>query len=1026
MIRFFASHPTAANLLMVALVAIGLLSVGNLRRETFPHFAARKVEVRVVYPGAAAEEVEDAICRRIEDALERVDDSEEMISEAREGVGLVVVEMASTGDLQVFLDDIRSEIDAIDDWPALAEAPVIVERGRTDRVISVGVTANATVPDLKALCENLEVRMRRETGVGLVELRGFSDHQLRVELSMQALQQHGLSVADVAAVVQGQSVDLPAGTITTRENEILVRFVDERRTPADLAELVIVAVPGAGEIRLGDLGSVTDRFELDEAKILLDGRRAGVLEVHKSRSEDTLRVRDAVAAFVDRERQRLPATVELTLIEDMSSIVRDRLQMLTVNGIQGLVLVFITMALFFSFRFSFWVAMGLPVSFLGGLWAMGVLDQSINMVSMVGLLLALGLLMDDAIVLAENIAAQRQRGKAPLEAVVDGVAQVRNGVISSFLTTVCIFGPLLFVEGQMGRVLRVMPVVLILVLAVSLIEAFLILPNHLSHTLERMGPDAKRGRIRRAVDGSIDWLRERVLGPAVDFCVSYRYLTVGLALGILVFSLAQVASGRLKRAAFPEIDGDVIEARLLLPQGTPLGRTDDVVARITDALGRVDERFRPRQPGGAALVQHVQVAFNVNRDAFESGPHVATVTADLLAAETRDARIDEIFAAWREEIGAVPGVIALQFKEPAIGPAGLAIEIRLLGDDLVLLKAASTDLMEWLNGFPGVLDLTDDLRPGKREVRLRLQEGATGLGLSAGEIARQLRAAFQGITASEIQVGREAYEIDVRLAEQDRSSLADLETFRVVLPGGERVPLVQVARFDEGRGPARIAHVDGQRAVTIQGDIDRSKLNAEELTATLKAKFMPGFRERHPDVELVLAGEAKESKTTGSSITRALMIGLLGVFFILSFQFRSWIEPLMVMVAIPFSLVGVIWGHLALGLDLTLPSIFGFVSLAGVVVNDSILLVVFIKMRRAEGVDRLDAARQAGRDRFRAVLLTSLTTIAGLLPLLAERSLQAQILIPLAASIVFGLLASTVLVLLVLPAMYSILGDIRK
>jgi len=1026
MIRFFAAHPTAANLLMAALVALGLLSVGDLRRETFPHFVARQVEVRVVYPGASAEEVEDAVCRRVEDAIEGVDDLAEMRSEARENVGTVVAEMASSGSLQVFLDDIRTEVDAIDDWPDLAEAPIVVEKGRTDRVVSIAITADAALPDLKALCEDLEVRLRRQAGVGLVELRGFSDHQLRVELSMQAVQQHGLSVTDVAAAVQGQSVDLPAGTITTHDDEILIRFVDERRTPADLAELVIVAEPGGGEIRLGDLAHITDRFELDEEKILLDGRRAGVLEVHKSRSEDTLLVRDAVFEFVAKERERLPATVELTLIEDMSSIVRDRLTMLSKNGVQGLVLVFITMAIFFSFRFSFWVAMGLPVSFLGGLWAMGVLDQSINMVSMVGLLLALGLLMDDAIVLAENIAAQRKRGKSPLDAVVDGVSQVRNGVISSFLTTVCIFGPLLFVEGQMGRVLRVMPVVLILVLAVSLIEAFLILPHHLSHTLEHMGPDARRGRVRAAVDGAIDWTRERVVGPTVDFCVSYRYLVVGLAIAALVFSAAQVASGRLKRAAFPEIDGDVIEARLLLPQGTPLSRTEEVVTRITDALERVDERFRPRQPDGAALVQHVEVAFNLNRDAFESGPHVATVTSDLLPAETRDAPIDEIFAAWREEIGSVPDVLALQFKEPAIGPAGLAIEIRLLGDDLGLLKSASTDLMDWLNGFSGVLDLTDDLRPGKPEVRLRLLEGATGLGRSASAIAAQLRAALHGLTASEIQVGREAYEIDVRLAESDRNSLEDLETFRVVLPGGERIPLVQVAHFEPGRGHARIAHVNGRRAVTIQGDIDRGQLNAAELTGTLKRDFLPGFRERHPAVELVFEGEAKESQATGSSISRALLIGLIGVFLILSFQFGNWIEPLIVMVAIPFSLVGVIWGHLALGLDLTMPSIFGFVSLAGVVVNDSILLITFIKMRRAEGVNPLDASRLAGRDRFRAVWLTSLTTIAGLLPLLAERSLQAQILIPLAASIVFGLLASTVLVLLILPAMYGILVDIRE
>jgi len=1023
MIRFFAAHPTAANLLMLALIAAGLLSIGDLRRETFPHFSAEQVEIRVVYPGATAIEVEDAVCRRIEDVLDGIDFMDEVRAEAREGIAIVVAEMTSGGSFQVFFDDIRTQVDSIDDFPALVESPIIVERGRTDPVISIAVTADTSPSDLKAYCEELEDRLRRDAGISLVEIQGFSDHQLRIELSEPALLKYGLSAAKVAEIVARQSIDFPAGTLETSRRDILLRFADERRTPHDLGRLVVVGDPAGGEIRLEDIAKITDVFEREEEKIVINGRRAGVLAISKTRTDDTLVISDAVKEFVAREEERKPPGVEFVLTQDVSSVVRDRLQMLLRNGWQGLLLVFLTLAVFFNLRLSFWVTMGLPVSFLGAFYVLGALGQSINMISMVALLMALGLLMDDAIVLAENIATHRLRGKKALAAVVAGVAEVRNGVLSSFATTVCIFAPLSFVTGQMGRVLRVMPVVLILVLATSLIEAFLILPHHLHHTIERMDPK-RPSRFRRAFDRGLDWTRERLLGPTVDFVVRWRYACVGGVIGLFLISFAQIAGGILKTAAFPEIDGDVIEARVLLPQGTPLARTEEVTARLIRALETVDAEFTPLQPEGRKLIRNLYVSFNHNPDAFEQGPHVATVLADLLPAEERDARIDDIFARWREVAGDIPDVLALVFTEPSFGPAGRPIEIRLIGDDLVDLETASVELQAWLTGFDGVVDVSDDLRPGKPEVRLRLIEGATGLGITAADLAFQLRSSFFGATALEIQKGRESYEIDVRFGPDGKNSLADLDDFRVVLPGGGMVPLPTVAAMEPGRGYARVAHVDGRRTVTVRGDVDRSLVNARELLDEFKRDFLPGFAERHPDVGVTLEGEARESKTTQASLGSALLVGLIGIFILLSFQFRSYVEPLIVMVAIPMSLIGVIWGHILLGLDLTMPSIFGFASLAGVVVNDSILLVAFARRRRGEGKTPADAARDASRLRYRAVLLTSLTTVAGLLPLLAEKSLQAQILIPLATSIVFGLIASTVLVLLVVPALYAILGDL--
>jgi multidrug efflux pump subunit AcrB len=1022
MIRFFASHPTAANILMVVLIALGVLSLPQQRRATFPDFAPREVQISVPYPGATAGEVEEAICQRVEDAVDGLNYVGETRSEAREGVGMVVVEMAEGGDFGAFLDDVRSAVEAIGDFPEEAEDPVIEELGQTDLVVSVAVTAPMEPAALKAYCEELKRRLTREFGVSSVEVLGFSDQQIRIEVSALTLMQYGISVADLAATISRQAVDLPAGTIEGSVQDVLVRLTDERRTARELAELVVVSGTSGAEIRLGEIATITDVFENEEEKVLFGGKRSGMLRVTKSKEEDTLRVFDRVEAFVEEVRQEAPPGVELALTQDVSSIVRDRLWMLIDNGWQGLVLVFLTLWLFFGMRYAFWVAMGLPVSFLGALYLLPQIGLTVDMISMVGMLLAIGLLMDDAIVLAESVATHLEKGKGPLDAVVDGVAEVRVGVMASFVTTLVVFGPLCFLSGSIGRTMRVMPLVLLLVLSVSLIEAFLILPNHLGHALRHQDRD-RESRFRRRFEERFAGFRERV-GRFVDLAVSWRYLTIGLTVLAFLLSMSMLGGGVLKFQSFPSIDGDVVQARLLLPQGTPLARTEKVTESIVAAAQRVNQELSPRQPQEQNLVRSFSVQYNTNVDAFETGPHVATVTVDLLNAETRRTSLDDFVASWREQIGDLTDVLSLTISEPTMGPAGRPLEIRLQGRDLDQLKAAAIDLTGWLGSFTGVLDLNDDLRPGKPELQIELREGAASVGLDAQTIGQQLRSAFYGTTASEIQVGSEAYEIDVQLAAVDQDSIADLEYFHIALPDGRQIPLGTVATVRADRSWGRIARIDGLRTVTVRGDVETEKANTAEIAAMLEKEYLPEFTERHSGVSVQLAGEVEESATTLGSIAQSLTLGMLGIFLLLAFQFRNYVEPLVVMAAIPLTLIGVVWGHLALGLVLTVPSLVGFVSLAGIVVNDSILMVEFIKLRRRDGLAVVEAAQKAPRDRLRAVLLTSATTIAGLLPLLTERSLQAQFLIPLAASIVFGLAATTILVLVVVPCLYTIVDDL--
>lgn len=1025
LISTMADHPTASNLLMVLFLLLGLVSVGDIRRETFPDFASTEVSVSAVYPGATAETVESSVSERIEEAVDGVSNLKKVTSKSVEGVATVTLEMEDGGDSTEFLNDIKTEVDAISDFPGQVEDVIVKRLNRTDQVFSIAVTGPMSEPHLKLYCEQLKDRIKQLPLVSQVELLGFSDHQILIEIPYNNVQRFGVSINDIQSVISSQSLDMPAGTIETVDTDYLIRFAEERRTVQDIGALTVISSAGGREVRLRDIAKITDRFEDKEDAIYINGKRAGMLQINKNKSEDALDILDQVTEFVERERHAAPPGVEFVATQNVSEVVRDRLEMLSVNGLEGLFLVFLTLWLFFSFRMSFWVAMGLPVSFCMTFFLMNQIGFSFNMISLVGLLIAVGILMDDAIVIVENVAAELEKGKDTLQATVDGVAGVAGGVWSSFLTTLFVFGALaLSMEGDIGKVLYAIPVVLIMTISVSMVEAFGILPNHLSHSLGSY-QDKRKAGFRKKFEEKLEWVRENILGRAVDLAVSHRYLFLGLVVCAFLVSISMVGGGVLKVSPFPDTEGDVLQARILLPQGTSFERTEKVVAKIVEAVQKVNKEFSPKQPGGVDLVTNYSVLYNTNQDAGESGPHVATVSLDLLSTEDRSTSMDEIIRAWRTYVGVIPDVINIAYKEPSIGPGGLAIEMQLQGHDLDELKKASTSLIEWFRGYEGVFDLDDNLRPGKPEFRIKLNQGALSMGFTAQSIASQIRAAFYGAEASEIIHQGESYEVMVRLAEEDRRYVTALSEFYVISPTGKRVPLQSLVSIEQGRGYAAIERINSLRTVTVTGDIDTSLANAAEVVTDTKKNFFPKLLSDFPSVSLVLEGQDKETKTSMMGMVKAFFLGIFGVFIILSFQFRSYVEPFAVMIIIPLALIGVIWGHIFMGLTLTMPSIMGYISLAGVVVNDSILLVSFIRMNIDRGVSVQDAAKKASRERFRAILLTSMTTVMGLLPLMAERSMQAQIMIPLACSIVFGLVAATLLVLLVIPALYSILGDMN-
>ena len=1021
MIGYLARHRTAANLLMLIIIVIGATALPSMRRETFPDFSSTTLTITVLYPGASSSEIEESVVQLIEDELDGVIGVDEIKGAAQEGVATVTVEMESDYELVTFQADVEAAVGSISDFPDDAQDPIINRKGDTQAVVSIAVTGPMSAIDLQAYCRMLERELVMLPEVTLVDIAGFSDQEIQVRLNNVAILQYGLSVKEVADAINRQSVDAPVGSIGDQDGEVLLRIANQRRTPSEYEDLVILGDATGAEIRLGEVATIEVGFKTAEDKVLFDGQRAGLLKISKTSSEDSLRILAAIKTYLEAKEHTKPPGVSFTLTQDSTSIVQDRLQLLIVNGYQGLLLVFITLWLFLNWRLAIWVAAGLPVSFLGAFFVMNMIGYSLNMITMLALLLALGLLMDDGIVLAENVSAHLARGKSGLQAAIDGVSEVAPGVLSSFLTTICVFLPMAFLEGNIGRILLVLPVVLIVVLAVSLVEAFMILPNHLGHSLTGHETESP-SRFRLAFDRGFDQVRERGLGTLIDLAIRWRYVTVAAVLSVFLVAIGMLTGGVLKFQGFPDVEGDIAQAQVLLPAGTSLEHTERVVTRLTEAIERTSTHFQPRQPEGEKLVRHVSTLYNTNTDAGESGPHVATISVDLLSAELRDASLDEFFAKWSEEAGILSDAISVTFSEPGIGPSGRPIEIRVQGEELERLELVSRRIQTFFGEYSGVSELTDDLRPGKPEVRIRLRPGATTASINTAALAAQLRAAFQGQTAREVQYGGEQYAVDVSLAKPDASNLTDLEYFQVEA-GDERVPLGAIAKFDYSRGWSKISRIQRRRTVTVTGDVDTSKANVAELIGAFESELLPSLQEEFPDVAVSVMGESAESATTMNSMMSGLALGLFGVFTLLSFQFRSYAEPLIVLVAIPLALIGVIFGHILMGTTLSMPSLLGFVSLAGIVVNDSILLVEFIKKGIRDGSTAVEAARAASRLRFRAILLTSLTTVAGLLPLMAERSLQAQVLIPMAISIVFGILASTFLILVLVPSLYAILAD---
>jgi len=1045
---WFTTNHVAATLVAFSFVVAGIaaLLTGKVRREVFPEVAPNIVTVQVVYPGASPTEVEQGICLRIEEAVDGISGVDKVTSSANEGVGLVVVEALEDADIDTVLGDIENRVDAITNLPANAEKPIVARLVVRKEVISVAIFGDADEAALKRLAERAREGLAALPAISQVELAAVRPWELTIEVAEDALRRHALTFDDVARAVRAGSLDLPGGAIRSDAGQTLLRVEGQAYRAEEFAALAVLARPDGTRVTIGDVARVVDGFADDDLAARFDGKPAALLRVFRVGDQDAIAVTAAVRDWVAGEgRAMLPPGVQMATWRDESVILKGRIDLLFGNALQGLALVFLILALFLQLRVAVWVAVGIPVAFLGATALMPVFDVSVNMISLFAFLLVLGIVVDDAIVVGENVVLHRKAGASPLLAALRGGREVRSPVFASVLTTVTAFLPMVFaVPGSDAQVWRVIPLIVIPVLLISLIESQLCLPAHLatlrvdSDNAGSWWPTRAWTAVQHAFQRGLAWLTRSVYQPVLEIALRWRYTTIATAIALLVLGAASVAGGFPRFVFFPTVDGDNIVVSLTMPQGTPASTTAAALARIERAARDACAEF-DAGADGEPLLEHMlatvgaqpwaveQARNGGRRDAqFQSGAHLAELNVQLLPSERRSVASDAIMARLRELVGPLPDAVELTFTTSFFS-TGKDVDVELYHDDMATLRRAVDELMATLRSMPEIKDTSSAWRDGKPEIELRVRPSAEPLGLTQQDLARQVRQAFFGEEAQRVQRGRDDVKVMVRYPESGRRSLHDLDELRIRTPAGAEVPLAEVATATTGRAASSITRVDRKRSLRVGGEIDENDPDARPaaINARLRSETLPALVAAHPGLSWSFQGDQKKQRDLLTSLGGGFAIALFLIYALMAVPLRSFLQPLVIMTAVPFGIVGAIVGHMLTGYDLSILSLFGVVALAGVVVNDNIVLVDWVNSRRAHHDSLFEAVRTAGAARLRPILLTSLTTFGGLLPLLLEKSVQARFLVPMAVALGFGVMFATLISLFLVPALYLVLEDAR-
>ena len=1019
MIAWFTKNHVAANLLLVTLLLSGLFSLSSkIPLEVFPSFETDMISVGVSLRGATPEDVEQGVTIRIEEAVQDLEGIKQIFSRSSEGSGSVTIEVESGYDPRELLADIKSRVDAINTFPGDAEKPIVALAERKREVIAVTVSSDYGEKETREYAETVRDQILRLPNVTQVELSGVRDYELAIEVSQDTLRQYNLSLAQISSAIANSSSDISAGNLKTEGGDVLISSKGQAYRKDEFASIVVKNQADGTIIRLGDIATIKDDFEETPVRTRFNGKQAAFIDVYRIGPQSAITVADDVKNYIEEQQATLPQGFKLSYWDDDSELVKSRIATLTSNALQGGILVLALLTLFLRPAIAFWVFIGIPVSFMGAFIAMPIFGVTLNIMSLFGFILVLGIVVDDAIVTGENVYTHLKTAKSGEQAAILGTQEVATPVTFGVLTTVAAFLPLAFIEGARGALFAQIPVVVIPVLLFSLIESKFVLPAHLKYIKLRhqKGEPSKLEAIQQRFADGFESAILKYYQPILNTALRHKLATVSLFVGVFFIILTMITSGWTKFIFFPRIPSETVRVNLTLPTGTPFEVTNKYVIDMSEKAQQLQDKYRDPDTGESVIL-NILATTGGRGGVSNSG----AVRFEITPAEKRESDIGsrELASEWRDLIGVIPGAESLTFRAE-IGRSSDPIDVQLSGTSLTILQDVADNIKNRLATYPTVFDIADSMSDGKEELRIELTQQGLALGLNRVNVAGQVRNSFFGSQVQRIQRGRDDVRVMVRLPIDERRSIADLQNILINTPDGGSVPLSHVATLTAGQSPSTINRIDRYRTLNVTADIEKNNTNMTVLQADL-AQYLDELMQQYPGVDYKLEGEAKEQRESCGSLAWALVFVFFIIYALLAIPFKSYMQPIIVMSVIPFGMIGAVVGHWIMGMDLTIMSLLGMLALIGVVVNDSLVLVDFINKKRSEGGDLIEAVKLAGASRFRPVMLTSLTTFIGLMPLLFEKATQAQFLIPMAVSLGFGIIFATFITLLLVPVNYMLM-----
>lgn len=1016
-IAYFVKYPVAANLIMFGLLGMGVISLFQMKATFFPEFESRTISIQMIYPGASPEEVEEGIINKVEEGMKGLTGVERYTSVSSENSGRITVEVLKGYDPDLILQDVKNEVDRISSFPVGMEPPVIYKQESLGRAITFALSGdNVSLGALKNTARQIEDDLLAIEGLSKVELSGFPDEEIEIAFREEDLQAYGLTFQQAALAVRGSNVNVTGGKVKGLEEELILRARNKEYYADGLRDIVVKNSPGGGVVRLSQVASVRDRWADQPNRSYLDGSPSVSVTVQNTLQEDMLQITDDVKKYLEKFNAE-NTNIQASIVSDASITLRQRIDTLVQNGWQGFLIVCLLLAVFLHWRLAFWVALSIPVSFAGMFIIANFLGITLNVISLFGMILVIGILVDDGIVIGENIFSYHEKGVPRIRAAIDGTNNVLGAVFAAIVTTVIAFSSFFFLDGSLGDFFREMAVVVIWSLIFSLVEGAIILPTHVAHSKALM-KGVEPNWVQRRFDGLMNLLRDRMYVPVLDWTMRHKFISMSLCVMVLLLSFGMVSGGFVKTTFFPIIEGDDVSVTLQLPAGTPETQTKKLLDRIAEAAEKVNREMSAEVYGGEKeLVERVEVKL---------GPttYQGSVTVALIPGEERDPISQRsVQNAIREAVGPIDEAEVLSFGGRSF--FGKPVSISLTGSNLAELEAATNELKGELEQMAELTDVVDNNQEGLRELNIELKEKARYLGLDLSDIVGQVRSAFFGSEAQRLQRGEDEVRVWLRYGEDSRRSIADLQSMRIRLPGGKEYPLSEIVDLEPQRGVIAINHVDGKREVKIEADISNNSISVSDVNARVQDVILPAVLNKYTGVSTVADGQVRNQEKTAASAAIVVPVVLALMFFVIALTFRSIMQAAVLFLLIPFGMIGVIWGHWLMDKPISLFSILGVIALVGIVVNDGLVFITSYNDNIRSGMSMMEALKDTGRSRFRPILLTSVTTFAGLAPLLLNKSRQAQFLIPMAISVAFGLLAITVILLILLPALLVLLNRFR-